>query len=173
MASLYTVKGVLVLDNDGNRILCQYYDDTYATVKEQRAFEKSLFQKTHRSNSEIVMFDGLTCVYRSNVDLFFYVFGSASENELILASVLHAFYDAVAFLLRDNIEKRILFEHIDAVMLVVDEMIDGGIILETDPIILAKSATGSAKEKDVPLSEQTLSQALNTAGGLLRRSLLT
>jgi len=28
----------------------QYYDDTYETTKEQRAFEKKLFQKTHRAN---------------------------------------------------------------------------------------------------------------------------
>lgn len=28
------------------------------------------------------MFEGLTCVYRSSVDLFFYVIGSANENEV-------------------------------------------------------------------------------------------
>ncbi len=28
------------------------------------------------------MMDGLTCLYRSNVDLFFYVIGSAQENEV-------------------------------------------------------------------------------------------
>lgn len=28
------------------------------------------------------MFEGITCVYRSNVDLYFYVFGSSSENEV-------------------------------------------------------------------------------------------
>ena len=28
------------------------------------------------------MLEGLTCVYRSNVDLFFYVIGSANENEV-------------------------------------------------------------------------------------------
>ena len=30
------------------------------------------------------MFEGLTCVYRSNVDLFFYVVGSSAENEVSL-----------------------------------------------------------------------------------------
>ena len=30
------------------------------------------------------MFEGLTCVYRSNVDLFFYVVGSSQENEVRL-----------------------------------------------------------------------------------------
>lgn len=30
------------------------------------------------------MLDGLICVYRSNVDLYFYVMGSANENEVFL-----------------------------------------------------------------------------------------
>ena len=29
------------------------------------------------------MFEGLTCVYRSNIDLYFYVIGSSSENEVV------------------------------------------------------------------------------------------
>jgi hypothetical protein len=35
-------------------------------------------------SAEIIMFEGLTCVYRSNVDLFFYVVGSTNENEVSL-----------------------------------------------------------------------------------------
>jgi len=33
-------------------------------------------------SAEIIMLEGLTCVYRSNVDLFFYVVGSQQENEV-------------------------------------------------------------------------------------------
>ena len=70
-----------ILDNDGKRILAKYYDGAVlSTTKEQKAFEKSLFGKTHRANAEIITLDGLTCVYRSNVDLFFYVMGSSQEN---------------------------------------------------------------------------------------------
>ena len=32
--------------------------------------------------AEIIMLDGLTVVYRSNVDLYFYVMGSQYENEV-------------------------------------------------------------------------------------------
>ena len=32
--------------------------------------------------AEIIMHEGVTAVYRSNVDLFFYVLGSQSENEV-------------------------------------------------------------------------------------------
>lgn len=80
---MYTVKGIAILDNDGNRILAKYYDkNVFPTSKEQRTFEKNLFNKTHRANAEIIMLDGLTIVYRSNVDLFFYVMGSSQENEV-------------------------------------------------------------------------------------------
>lgn len=58
----------------------QYYDDTFANAKEQKAFEKNLFAKTHRANGEIIMLDGITTVYRSSVDLFFYVLGNQNEN---------------------------------------------------------------------------------------------
>lgn len=77
------MKGIAILDNDGNRILAKYYDkNVFPTAKEQRTFEKNLFNKTHRANAEIIMLDGLTCVYKSNVDLFFYVMGSSNENEV-------------------------------------------------------------------------------------------
>lgn len=81
--TLYTVKGIAILDNDGNRILAKYYDkNVFPTSKEQHAFEKNLFKKTHRANGEIIMLDGLTIIYKSNVDLFFYVMGSSHENEV-------------------------------------------------------------------------------------------
>lgn len=32
--------------------------------------------------AEIIMLEGLTCVYKSNVDLYFYVIGSSQENEV-------------------------------------------------------------------------------------------
>ena len=72
-----------ILDNDGHRLLSKYYDTSYfSNVKEEKKFEKNLFQKTHRANAEVTMLDKLTCVYKSNVDLFFYVMGSSQENEV-------------------------------------------------------------------------------------------
>jgi len=95
------VKGMAILDNDGNRILAKYYDDNiFPTIKEQKAFEKNLFNRTHRANAEIIMLDGITCLYRSNVDLFFYVMGSSHENEvntLSRAVVVNLFWFTAPF----------------------------------------------------------------------------
>ena len=79
------------------------------------------------------MLDGMTCLYKSNVDLFFYVIGSGNENELLLMSVLDCLYNTVSNILRKNVDKRALTSNMEFVLLAMDEMIDRGIILEEDP----------------------------------------
>ena len=46
------------------------------------------------------MFDDVVVVYKFVADLMFYVTGSQDDNELILATVLQAFYESVSLLLR-------------------------------------------------------------------------
>jgi hypothetical protein len=49
---------------------------------------------------EIILYDNKVVLYRSNIDIYFYVVGSPDENELILLSMFNTFYDAVSSLLR-------------------------------------------------------------------------
>ena len=79
------------------------------------------------------MLDGMTCLYKSSVDLFFYVIGSGQENELLLMSVLDCLFNTVSNILRKNVDKRTLTGSMELILLAVDEMIDGGIIIEEDP----------------------------------------
>ncbi|CAG7836138.1 unnamed protein product [Allacma fusca] len=169
--TLYILKGMVIMDNDGNRILAKYFDTVnFPTIKEQKAFEKNLFTKTHRANSEVIMLDGLTCVYKSNVDLFFYVMGSCNDNELLLMAVLHCLYDSVSQILRKNVEKKALLENMDVVMLAMDEISDGGIILEADPNAVCQRV--ALRADDIPIGEQTVAQVLQTAKEQLKWSLL-
>jgi hypothetical protein len=83
--SLYTVKAIIILDNDGHRLVGKYYDDQFSTIKEQKEFEKNLFSKTAKQNGEIIMLENLTIVYKNNLDVFYYVVGSTSKNTIFLA----------------------------------------------------------------------------------------
>ncbi|CAI2338417.1 unnamed protein product [Caenorhabditis sp. 36 PRJEB53466] len=156
--SLYSVKGIVILDQDGNRILAKYYDHTtFGTVKEQKAFEKSLFSKTSRNTaSDILLLDGVTCLYRSNVDLYFYVLGSTRENELFLDATLTCLYDAVSTVLRKNVEKKALIDAMETVMLIVDEICDEGVIMETDAQAVVQRT--ALKSDEVSFSDQSVSQ---------------
>jgi hypothetical protein len=74
--------------------------------------------------------------------------------------------------LRGDVEKRTALENLDLILLCIDEIIDGGIILETDANTIAGKVATNAADGSVPFSEQTISQALATAREHFARSLL-
>ncbi|KAL9545855.1 hypothetical protein MBANPS3_006939 [Mucor bainieri] len=171
--SLYSIKAVILLDAEGNRVLAKYYGGENTTLKQQKQFEKGLFDKTKRAQGEVILYDNQVVLYRSNIDIFFYVVGSMEENELILLSMLNAFYDAVSTLLRYQVEKRSIMDNLDLVILCLDETVDGGIILETDSnAIVSRVSKPRMDMVDIPFSEQTLLQAYQTAKDKFANQLL-
>lgn len=119
---------------DGTRIHAKYYAPEFKSdPSKQLAFEKNLFGKIRgqnaRSESEIVMLEKTICVYRQGIDVFFIVVGSASENELVLTTVLEGMYEALNGILRSQLDKATLLNHLDLVLLCVDEVIDGGYVV--------------------------------------------
>ena len=167
--SLYTVKGILILDQEGSRVLGKYYDSTFPSTKEQIAFEKQLFSKTEKANSEILMLDGLTILYKNNVDLYFYVIGGPHENELLLLSVLNCVFDSVSRIVRKDVERRAVFDNLGVIMLAIDEICDGGIILEANADEVASRV--ALRNEDVPIGEQTVEQVINAAKEQIKWSL--
>ncbi|KAL3612082.1 hypothetical protein D5086_003102 [Populus alba] len=160
------VKNILLLDFEGKRVASKYFCDDWPTNGAKEAFEKAVFNKTQKTNArsevEVTMLENNIVVYKFVQDLHFFVTGGEEENEVILATVLQGFFDAVGLLLRDNVEKREALEYLDLILLCIDEIVDGGIILETDAnVIVGKVASHSTVAEG--LSEQTFSQALATA----------
>ncbi|XP_060636867.1 coatomer subunit zeta-2 [Anolis sagrei] len=168
--SLYTVKAIFIMDSFGQRLLAKYYDDTFPSTKEQKSFERNVFNKTHKTDSEIAFLEGLTIVYKSSIDLFFYVVGSPHENELMLTSVLSCLFETLNHMLRKNVEKRALMENMDGVFLVVDETVDGGVILESDPQQVIQKL--NFRVDDPSLSEHSVTQVLQSAKEQIKWSLL-
>ncbi|XP_067869732.1 coatomer subunit zeta-1-like isoform X2 [Heterodontus francisci] len=168
--SLYTVKAIIILDNDGERLHAKYYDDTYPSTKQQRSFEKNIFSKTHKNDSEIAFLEGLTIIYKSSVDLYFYIVGNSQENELMLMAVLNCLFDSLSQMLRKNVEKKSLMENMDGVLLIMDEIVDGGVILESDPQQVIQKV--NFRVDDSPLTEQSMAQVLQSAKEQIKWSLL-
>mmetsp|Transcript_6095 Transcript_6095/g.15538 ORF Transcript_6095/g.15538 Transcript_6095/m.15538 type:complete len:181 (-) Transcript_6095:114-656(-) len=170
------VKNILLLDADGKRIAVKYFDEAMKTVPAQMAFERQVFGKTSRTNArgeaEIALLGEHLVVYRFVGDLHFYVTGDCNENEIILSTVLSAFFDAVSLLLRSVMEKKAVLENLDLVLLCLDELIDGGVILETEPNVIANRVSMRGADGDTPLAEQTFSQALASAKEQITRNLL-
>mmetsp|Transcript_15768 Transcript_15768/g.46038 ORF Transcript_15768/g.46038 Transcript_15768/m.46038 type:complete len:195 (-) Transcript_15768:312-896(-) len=139
-ADIPSVICVLILDSDGQRICCKYFTDDFPTLSEQQAFEKKVFDKSSRTNAkteaEITVFDNLVTVYKNSSDAWFFVVSGQHENELILVNVLTALTEALTTTLR-QLDKRTMLDNYESLLLTVDELIDGGMILETDASSIA------------------------------------
>ncbi|GMI72377.1 hypothetical protein like AT3G09800 [Hibiscus trionum] len=170
------VKNILILDSDGKRVAVKYYSDEWPTHSAKLNFEKSLFARTLKSNArteaEITMFDSNIVIYKFVQDLHFFITGGDDENELVLATVLQGLFDAISLLLRNALDKREALENLDIIFLCFDEVVDHGMILETDANVLAGKVAIQNMDASVTLSEQTISQALATAREHLTKTLL-
>ena len=52
--TLNSVKGVMIMDNNGARILAKYYDeDIFPNTAAKKKFEKTLFNKTHKVDMDM------------------------------------------------------------------------------------------------------------------------
>ncbi|ODN75055.1 hypothetical protein L202_06274 [Cryptococcus amylolentus CBS 6039] len=183
--SLYTVTALLILDSDGQRVLAKYYQPPHqhaqgqgivadlgvgqggpgmgglAGVKEQKVFEKGIWEKIRRGGGEIHPLPPHLLLTRQIVDLTFIIIGPLStSNELMLFSTLNAFVDSVNLLLRGSVEKRNVLESLDLVMLAADETVDDGVILETDAAAIASRVSRPRPDTtDIVINEQTLMSA--------------
>jgi hypothetical protein len=157
----------------------------YPTVKEQKAFEKGLLEKTAKSTADIILYDNHVIVFKPESDVMLYVVGGMEENEMLLYHVVLALRDTLQILLkyrfaylnlflislsltnvlvRNSTDKRTIIENYDLVSLAIEEIVDDGVVLETDPVsIVARVSRPPQHEiagvKGLDLSEQGLLNA--------------
>jgi len=129
---MMTVKAILILDGEGNRVVGKYYnqykEDPWPAKQDD--FEK-LLKKKAQPASQVLMLSDCVAVFREFGDVTLFVVGDKNENELILDSVITCFYESLSGTLRNEAPSKIsILDYLDHVLLILDEMIDGGIILE-------------------------------------------
>lgn len=114
--SLHSVQAVLILASDiaadNSRIFAKYYSpphtsttnppapQPYSTLKEQKAFEKGLLEKTAKQTSDVILYDNKVVVFKMESDVMLYVVGGAEENEILLYNVILALRDTLSILFK-------------------------------------------------------------------------
>ncbi|KAI1018906.1 hypothetical protein LB505_002787 [Fusarium chuoi] len=170
--SLFSVQAILILSTeDGSRIFAKYFQsphsapnaptsssaNPYSDVKSQKAFEKGLIDKTAKQNGDIILYDNRIVLYKMESDVMMYVVGSVDENEILLYNTILALRDSLHILFKQSVDKRTIVENYDLVSLAIDEIVDDGIILETDPTIITQRVS-RAPTQDLPVGRIDLSE---------------
>ena len=83
--------------------------------------------------SDIMNVDNYVAVFRCYSDMTIYVLGDGRhDNELILSSVLDCIHECFDSIFKHNIERKSLINNMTGVILVIDELIDQGVIMQLD-----------------------------------------
>jgi coatomer subunit zeta len=117
--SLFTVNAVLIMStDDSSRIYAKYFSpphppagaaahandypgvNPYPSVKEQKAFESGLLEKTNKQTNDVILYDNRVVVFKVENDVMLYVIGSVDENEVLLYNVVVALRDALGILFK-------------------------------------------------------------------------
>lgn len=96
------------------------------------------------------------------------------QNELILVTVLDAIYESLSSLLKQHLDKITILENLELLLLCIDEVVEGGTILEIDAEkvhdrVLMK---GAVPEAQSTYSEMTVSSAVDAARDALTRNFI-
>jgi len=150
----------------------------------RQAFERQLQTKMHgmisrNDAAEVVMLSGKTAVFcggssaagpggaaagaPSSGDVRVTIIGSQGESELVLAYFAESMYEALSSLMGGSTERSVVLDNLELVLLLIDELCDGGIVLETDSHKLVSSVL--LREDDGLPREQ---QQQASAGGMPR-----
>jgi len=175
------VRAVVVLNTEGKRVCARFCDrKRFRDLEAERALELSLFRKMQTmgeipEGEDIFEQGDSMVVYKQIEDIFLFVLGSLRENEIVLYEVLNTFSGALDVLLGTQVHEEGMLQNLRRVLLCVDELVDQeGIILESDPTELAARVGNSGYFTDsIPVGEQTLTQALQTARDQITRSILS
>ena len=88
--------------------------------------------------NDIMTVENYVAIFRCYVDMSIYILGEKDDNEIILAMVLDTVHECFDKVFKHSIERKSLINNMTAVILVIDELIDQGIVMATDSQTILK-----------------------------------
>lgn len=154
------------------------FEDTYnnlRTVEDQKMFENDITEKARKlggnsSETEVLILSKFTVLYLLINDVSIYIVGDEGDNEIILHEIMQTVQQCLESVTNNQIGRKQLLEKLDSIYLILDEIADSGIIMETNPNVIINRLY--MHESD--LQEHTpLNQAISSAKENIIRSLLS
>ncbi len=135
------VKFVIILDNNGKLIYSKYF--TKKEEEKKREFEKQLCLQVKNLN---VSLDELDIFNMDDYNILSKIYGEIAifiglneeDNECLGYNFWKIFENCLGTIVNDNYTREKIFENLDKIVILIDEMIDDGLIVNTDSSNLQK-----------------------------------
>ncbi|KAK2195885.1 bifunctional AP complex [Babesia duncani] len=165
LPSITQIVAILILEDSGRRLAVKYYKqydsidehvfDYFSTPEKQKHFEANLTKTSKVPNKTCcLLIDSFPVAYFLGEDFGIFVVGNLQENEILLGDYCETVRKVLMGLVGNEITRDLLYEKIDSIFLLLDDIVDGGIVLERDPnVILKRLACKSGDTLDLPLNQ--------------------
>ena len=163
------IKFIIILDNNGKLIYGKYFIDK--DQERQREFEKQLCFQTKNLNiaqDEIDIFniDDYNVFVKIIGEIAYFIGVSEEDNECLGYNFCKIFENCVGNITSYNFNRQKIFDNLDKIMLIIDEMVDNGLIINTDPDSIEKLILHHDESGSKFISFGTSEQSSSSGGGL-------
>lgn len=155
------IKGIIIVNNHGNPRLVKFYQTVESEVQQQSVIRRVFQQVSSRPDSFCNYLEGIVpewgdnikLIYRHYATLYFVFAVDAQESDLGILDLIQVFVEALDKNFSNVCELDIIF-HSDRVHYILDEVVMGGMVLETNIV----SVLQAIKDQD-RLHAESLSTA--------------
>ena len=163
------IKFIIILDNSGKLIYGKYFIDK--DQERQREFEKQLcFQvkNLNISQGELDIFniDDYNILVKIIGEIAYFIGLNENDNECLGYNFCKIFENCVGNITNDNFGRQKIFDNLDKIMLIIDEMVDNGLIINSDPDSIEKLISQQDESGSKFISFGTSEQSSSSGGGL-------
>mmetsp|Transcript_6560 Transcript_6560/g.9558 ORF Transcript_6560/g.9558 Transcript_6560/m.9558 type:complete len:171 (-) Transcript_6560:286-798(-) len=133
------IKGVMIVNNHGKPRLVKFYQNVTSEEKQQSVIRNVFQQVAQRPDSFCNYLEGIIpewgenikLIYRHYATLYFVFAVDSQESDLGILDLIQVFVEALDKCFVDVCELDLIF-HADLVHYVLDEIVMGGMVLETN-----------------------------------------
>jgi len=163
------IKFIIILDNSGKLIYGKYFIDK--DQERQREFEKQLcFQvkNLNISQGELDIFniDDYNILVKIIGEIAYFIGLNENDNECLGYNFCKIFENCVGNITNDNFGRQKIFDNLDKIMLIIDEMVDNGLIINSNPDSIEKLISQQDESGSKFISFGTSEQSSSSGGGL-------
>ena len=164
------IKFIIILDNSGKIIYSKYYTDKN-TAEKQREFERQLCFQVKNLNIlpgelDIFSFEDFNIFVKLIGEIAYFIGISENDNECLGYNFCKIFENCLSNILNDNFERVKIFKKLEKIMLLIDEMVDNGIIVNTDQDSIEKLIIHEEQGGSKFISFNTSESGSSGGGGL-------
>ena len=146
------IKFILILDNSSKRIYTIYYTDDYKTLESQLDFELRLSKITtkysvEKNEVDIFNYEKYNIICKIEKEIAIFIGQDEDDNEILLQEFFSMFETQLFNFIGENLSREKILNNYKEIVMLIDEMVIGGVILNIDEHSLYDRIKNSDKKE--------------------------